>query len=32
MLVGLKQDRKLGDEIDVSIHFKNYQDLKGESL
>jgi copper(I)-binding protein len=28
MLVGLKQDMKLGDEIDLSLHFKNYQDLK----
>jgi copper(I)-binding protein len=28
MLVGLKQDMKLGDEIEISMHFKNYQDLK----
>lgn len=27
MLVGLKQDMKLGDQIDLSLHFKNYQDL-----
>ena len=28
MLVGLKQDMKLGDEIDLSLHFKSYQDLE----
>jgi copper(I)-binding protein len=27
MLVGLKQDMKVGDEIDLTLHFKNYQDL-----
>ena len=27
MLVGLKQDMKVGDEIDLSLHFKNYQDI-----
>jgi copper(I)-binding protein len=28
MLISLKQDMKLGDEVEVSMHFKNYQDLK----
>jgi copper(I)-binding protein len=27
MLVGLKQDMKVGDQIDFSLHFKNYQDM-----
>ena len=27
MLVGLKQDLKTGDEIEITLHFKNYQDL-----
>ena len=27
MLVGLKQDLKAGDEIQVTLHFKNYQDI-----
>jgi periplasmic copper chaperone A len=27
MLVGLKQDLKTGDEIQITLHFKNYQDI-----
>ncbi len=27
MLVNLEQDLKAGDEIEVTLHFKNYQDL-----
>ena len=27
MLIGLKQDLKAGDEIEITLHFKNYQDL-----
>ena len=27
MLIGLKQDLKTGDEIEITLHFKNYQDL-----
>lgn len=27
MLVNLKQDLKTGDEIEITLHFKNYQDL-----
>ena len=28
MLVNLKQDLKTGDEIKVTLHFKNYQDIQ----
>lgn len=27
MLVNLKQDLKAGDEVEVTLHFKNYQDI-----
>ena len=27
MLVNLKQDLNAGDEIDITLHFKNYQDI-----
>jgi hypothetical protein len=27
MLVNLKQDLKTGDEIEITLHFKNYQDI-----
>lgn len=28
MLVGLKQDLQTGDEFEVTLHFKNYQDIQ----
>ncbi|MGZ9164964.1 MAG: hypothetical protein ACXW4U_07300 [Anaerolineales bacterium] len=28
MLVDLKQDVRLGDEIEVVLHFKNFEDIK----
>jgi len=28
MLVGLKQDLKIGDEIEVTLHFKHSQEIK----
>jgi periplasmic copper chaperone A len=28
MLVSLKQDVKVGDEIEITLHFKNYQDIQ----
>jgi periplasmic copper chaperone A len=28
MLVSLKQDVKVGDEIEIILHFKNYQDIQ----
>lgn len=28
MLVGLKQELKVGDEIEITLDFKNFQDLK----
>jgi copper(I)-binding protein len=28
MLVNLKQDLKTGDEIQITLHFKNYQDIQ----
>ena len=27
MLIGLKQDLKLGDEIEITLHFKNQEDI-----
>jgi copper(I)-binding protein len=27
MLIGLKQDLKAGDEFEITLHFKNYQDI-----
>lgn len=27
MLVGLKQDLKTGGEVEITLHFKNYQDI-----
>jgi periplasmic copper chaperone A len=27
MLIGLKQDLKLGDEIEITLHFKNHEDI-----
>jgi hypothetical protein len=27
MLVGLKRDLKVGDEIEVALHFKNFEDI-----
>jgi hypothetical protein len=27
MLIGLKQDLNLGDEIEITLHFKNHEDL-----
>ena len=28
MLIGLKQDLKLGDEIEITLHFKNQEDIR----
>jgi copper(I)-binding protein len=28
MLVGLKRDLKVGEEIDITLHFKNFEDIK----
>ena len=28
MLIGLKQDLKLGDEFEITLHFKTYQDIQ----
>jgi len=28
MLIGLKRDLKLGDEFEITLHFKNYQDIQ----
>jgi copper(I)-binding protein len=28
MLVNLKEDLKTGDEIEITLHFKNYQDIE----
>jgi len=27
MLIGLKQDLKTGDEITLTLHFKNHEDI-----
>lgn len=27
MLIGLKQDLKVGDEIQITLHFKNHEDV-----
>jgi len=28
MLVNLQKDLKVGDQIEVTLHFKNYEDIK----
>jgi copper(I)-binding protein len=28
MLVGLRQDLNVGDEIEITLHFKNAEDIK----
>jgi len=28
MLIGLKQELKLGDEIEITLHFKNQEDIR----
>jgi copper(I)-binding protein len=28
MLIGVKKDLKVGDEIEITLHFKNFEDIK----